>query len=83
MRFLFRGALKAPPPYGRVKKSLTFRPQKITLKLIYGRFLLGGAEKAPPSQIGLNTHVCIYPESAVPGLINISRNFVISVAERN
>ena len=32
---------------------MTFGPQKITLKLIYGFFPLGGAEKAPPPQIGL------------------------------
>ena len=32
-----------------IKKSLTFGPQKITLKLIYGHFPLGGAEKAPPA----------------------------------
>ena len=63
---LSHGGFFGPPPYvpfskngskpstiPRIKKSLTFGPQKITLKLIYGRFPLGGAEKAPPCQIGL------------------------------
>ena len=38
-----------PSTIPRIKKSLTFGPQKITLKLIYGCFPLGGAEKAPPA----------------------------------
>ena len=36
-----------------IKKSLTFGPKKITLKLIYGRFPLGGAEKPPPMSNGV------------------------------
>ena len=35
-----------PSTITRIKKSLTFGPQKITLKLIYRCFPLGGAEKA-------------------------------------
>ena len=50
----FSGALGGPPvkffskngskpsTIPRIKKSLTFGPQKITLKLIYGRFPIGG-----------------------------------------
>ena len=38
---------------------MTFGPQKITLKLIYGRFPLKGAEKAPLCQIGLNYNIYI------------------------
>ena len=41
-----------PSTIPRIKKSLTFQPQKITLKLIYGGFPIGGL-KRPPCQIGL------------------------------
>ena len=34
--------------HNKMKKSLTFGPKKITLKLICGCFPLGGAKKAPP-----------------------------------
>ena len=61
----FFGALGGPPVKNfskkgsksstitRIKKWLTFETQKITLKLIYGCFPIGGAGKAPPCQIGL------------------------------
>ena len=39
-------------------KSWTFGPQKITLKLIYGHFPLGGAENAPPVSNRVNQFLC-------------------------
>ena len=45
-----------------IKKSLTFWPQKIIIKLIYSCFPFGGADKAPPPQIGLKFYRNIFKD---------------------
>ena len=57
------------PATNRVKKSLTFGPQKITLKLIYGCFPLGGAEKAPPASNRVKKSLTFGPQKITLKLI--------------
>ena len=63
-----------PSTIPRIKKSLTFGPQKITLKLIYGRFPLGGAEKAPPVSNRVNIYYAIVETSLIFDYSKASKN---------
>ena len=48
---------------------MTFGPQKITLKLIYGCFPLGGAEKAPPASNRVKKSLTFGPQKITLKLI--------------